>query len=108
MFVICVKLFSDILNYWLVVLTIVKTFESFVHSFVHIFVHIVLIKLLVIRMKLTKSCNLFRTITKCSDHCVNCFENSDLSLEKCGKSVEKNYKSSKVDTKHYKSSPYHL
>ncbi len=104
MFVICVKLFSDMLNYWLVVLTIVKTFESFVQ----IFVHIVLIKLLVIRMKLMKSCNLFRTITKCSDHCVNCFENSDLSLEKCGKSVEKNYKSSKEDTKHYKSSPYHL
>ncbi len=51
---ICVKLFSDMLNYWLVVLTIVKTFESFVH----IFVHIVLIKLLVIRMKLMKSCNL--------------------------------------------------
>ncbi len=40
-----------------------------------------------------KTYNLFRTITKCSDHCVNCFENSDLCLEKCVKSIEKNFKS---------------
>jgi len=27
---------------------------------------------------------------KCTDHCVKCFESSDLSLEKCTKSIEKN------------------
>ncbi len=76
--------FSDMLKYWLVVLTIVKTFESFVHIVLRKFAWFV------ICMRLMKTCNLFRTITKCSDHCVNCFENSDLSLEKCVKSIEKN------------------
>ncbi len=41
-------------------------------------------------MKLMKTYNLFRTITKFSGHCANYLENSDLSLEKCVKSIEKN------------------
>lgn len=36
-----------------------------------------------------KTCNLFRTIAKYSDHIVNYFENSNLSLEKSGKWIEK-------------------
>ncbi len=32
------------------------------------------------------------SITKCTDHCVNYFENNYLSLEKCVKSTEKNCK----------------
>ncbi len=33
---------------------------------------------------------LFRTITKCSYHCINRYENSDLNLGKCVKSIEEN------------------
>jgi len=93
-FVNCVKpiktlwsFFPDLLKFWLDVLTIMKTFENFVHSVLRKW-----FTWFAVCVKWMKTYNLFRTITKCSDHCVNYFENSDPSLEKCVKLIEKNCK----------------